>query len=297
MGSQTSGGTNYEVVPVISSLNATSGKVGDTITINGTGFSATNADNTIKFGTTTVLAANTTVNPAGTQITAVVPAGAAGSQAVTVQVGNRTSTSSAFNVTPVLNALTVSAATPDTTLTLTGSGFSQTPGSNSINFGSTTVNPATVNGTGTSMTVVVPNVFGSMNLNVSVSGQTSVNRTFESIPKITGSTGSVITGSTGDTIVLQGKGFHTTFGSNTVNFGGIPVNVTAATATTVTVTLPETPAKTANATVQVGAQTSSPAFGFSILPKISTLTTAEAVGPPKRSLIRSQTLTITGTQL
>jgi hypothetical protein len=293
VGSQTSAGTNYEVVPVISSLNTTSGKVGDTITINGTGFSATNANNTIQFGTTTVLSANTTVNGAGTQITAVVPAGVSGSQAVTVEVGNRTSTSSAFNVTPVLNALAVSAAAPGTTsFVLSGTGFSTTMANNSVKFGTTT---ATVTGaTATQLLVTVPNVYGTLNINVTVAGQTSADRSFESIPTLTSITPG-ITGSTGNSVVLNGQGFDSaTPANNVVKFGSATATVTAATATSVTVTVPETPAKTANATVQVGAQTSSPAFGFSILPKISTLTTAEAVAG-KAILIRSQTLTIAGT--
>lgn len=293
VGTQISGGSDYEVVPVINDLNGTtSGTIGTTITINGTGFNPTAANNTIKFGTTTVLAANTTANANGTQLTAVVPAGVSGSQPVMVQVGNRASTGSAFNVTPVLNTLAVSAATPDTVLTLTGSGFSTTLANNEVKFGSTSVNPATVNPTGTSMTVVVPNVFGSMNLSLEVANQSSVNRTFESIPKITSITPAA-TGSTGTSIVLNGKGFHTTAGSNTVHLGGVNATVTAATATSVTVSVPETPAESADATVKVGNQTSA-SSGFSILPKLTTLSTAEAVAD-KAVLIRSQTLTIAGT--
>lgn len=285
VGSQTSAASNFEVVPVISSLDTVTGTVGSTVVITGTGFSATPASNIVKFGTVTA-----TVNIASaTSLNVTVPAGAAGSQPVTVKVDNSTSGTSAYNVTPVLSALATATATPDTILTLTGSGFSTTLADNNIKFGSTIVNP--ISSTGTSMTVTVPNVFGSMNLSVTVAGQASVNRTFESIPKITSL--SPLTGSTGNSIVLTGKGFHTTFGSNTVKFGTVTGTVTAATATTVTVSVPETPAKTANATVTVGTQTSA-ASGFSILPRLTSLTTAEVVAT-KAVLIRSQELTIAGT--
>lgn len=291
VGSQTSNAVTYEVKPKINSLSATTGTIGSSITLTGTGFSTTSGDNTVRFGSQTVSSANVSVNGAGTELTVTVPGSIAGSQPVTVQVGNQTSDSSAFNVIPVLNALAQSAATPDTVLTLTGSGFSTTLGSNSVSFGGTLVTPASVNGTGTSMTVVVPNVSGSINLSVTVAGQSSVNRTFESIPSIASITPA--TGSTGNSITLTGKGFSNTLGNNTVQLGGIGATVTAASPTSLTVSVPETPAKTANATVQVGNQTSATS-GFSILPNLSALTTASTSGG-KAVLIRSQLLTIDGT--
>lgn len=291
VGSQTSNAMTYEVKPKITSLSTTATTVGTSMTITGTGFSTTDSDNTVRFGSQTVSSANVSVNGAGTVLTVTVPGSISGSQPVTVQVGNQTSDSSAFNVVPVLNALTLAQATPDTTLTLTGSGFSTTLSANSVSFGGTTVNPTTVNPAGTSMTVVVPNVSGSMNLSVTVAGQSSVDRTFESIPKITSVTPN--TGSTSNAITLSGKGFSATSGNNTVKFGTIDATITAASSTSLTVTVPETPAKTADATVQVGNQTSASA-GFSILPHLSSLTTASTSGG-KAVLIRSQLLTIAGT--
>lgn len=287
VGSQTSNGSDYEVRPVISSLSSPSATVGSTLTITGTGFSPTDAQNTVNFGSTS--AAITSAS--ATELVVTVPAGIAGSQPVTVEVGNQTSADASFNVIPVLNTLGVAAATPDTVLTLTGSGFSQTLADNTIQFGGVTVNPTSVNAGGTSMDVTVPNVFGSMDLNVEVDGQSSVNRTFESIPKITNV--SAATGSTGDSITLTGKGFHTTLLSNIVKLGAVDATVSAASATSITLTVPEMPANIANATVQVGNQTSATA-NFSVVPEIASLTTAETVNG-KAVLIRSQVLTLTGT--
>lgn len=291
VGSQTSNAVSYEIKPKINSLSTTATTVGTSMTITGTGFSTTSGDNTVRFGSQSVPSGDVSVNGAGTVLTVTVPGSISGSQPVTVQVGTQTSDSSAFNVVPVLNALTLAQATPDTTLTLTGSGFSSTLSANSVSFGGTIVNPATVNPSGTSMTVVVPNVSGSMNLNITVAGQSSVNRTFESIPKITSVTPN--TGSTDNAITIVGKGFNATPGNNTVKLGTIDATVTAASSTSLTVTVPETPAKTANATVQVGTQTSASA-SFSILPHLASLTTASTSGG-KAVLIRSQLLTITGT--
>lgn len=77
--------TSFAVpVPTITSLSATSGKPGDSITITGTNFSTTLADNIVWFGGVkgTVAAAT------ATQLTVTVPAGAAYGP-VTVQVGGR----------------------------------------------------------------------------------------------------------------------------------------------------------------------------------------------------------------
>lgn len=287
VGSQTSNSSDYEVKPVISSLSASNGVVGDSITINGTGFRPTAGQNTVRFGTTTA----TVTQATSTALTVTIPNDIAASQPVTVQVGNQTSDSSAFNITPVLN-LPVSAASPDTVVTFMGSGFSPILEQNTIRFGSTDVTPVSVNAAGTSMSVAVPNVFGSMNVRVSVAGQNSAFRNFRSIPVITNL--SSFFGSTGDSITITGKGFDSsTPANNIVKLGAVDATVTAATATTVTITVPEMPANTANATVQVGTLTSADA-SFSVFNTISSLSTAEAVAG-KAVLIRGQILTIAGT--
>ncbi|MGV3526617.1 MAG: IPT/TIG domain-containing protein [Candidatus Sericytochromatia bacterium] len=285
VGSQTSSGVDYAITPVVSSLSANAGSIGSSLTLTGTGFSATDEDNTVFFGSTeaTVTAAT------ATSLTVEVPAGISGAQNVSVEVGSQTSGETrTFNVTPVLSSLSLAAAAPNSSITLTGTGFSTSEEDNTVFFGSTaaTVTAATA----TTLTVTVPNVAGAQNVNVTVAGETSGNLSFNSIPAI--SSLSVSTGSTGDSITLNGLGFAALPATSIVKLGDAQATVTSATSTQIVATLTEAPAGVANATVQVGSQTSA-AASFTRLPKITSLTTAESLGG-KAVLIRSQLLTIAG---
>ena len=201
------------------------------------------------------------------------------------------STLSIYPPQPTLSSLSASNAPAGSELNLIGTNFNATLANNIVTFGSTlaTVTAAT----GTSLTVTVPNVSGSgLNVNVTIAGQTSGNQSFSVTPNVTSL--SAASGSTGDSIVITGTGFNATPANNTVNIGGTAVTVTDASATSLTITVPERPAGgSLNLTVQVGSQTSA-ASSFSVLPKLTALATA-AVQGGKAVLIRSETLTITGT--
>lgn len=130
------------------------GPVGTTVTLYGTGFSATPASNTVKFnGTTaTVLTASTTV------LTATVPSGAT-TGTISVTVGANTATSStSFTVgtggIPTLSVFTPSVANYGTMLTLTGTNYDPTPINNRVAF--TAAMGAVATATSTSLTVPVP---------------------------------------------------------------------------------------------------------------------------------------------
>lgn len=130
-----------------------SSPVGATITIYGTGFSATPASNTVKFnGTTaTVLTASTTV------LTANVPAGAT-TGAISVTVGANTATSStAFTVgsgAPTLANFNPVVGNYGATVTLTGTNYDTTPINNRVAFAAAMGVVATA--TSTSIMVPVP---------------------------------------------------------------------------------------------------------------------------------------------
>lgn len=210
-----------------------------------------------------------------------------------LSLSNGASTDVSVVATPVsisIDSLSATAATINSNLTLTGSGFSTTAGNNQVFFGST---PATVNSaTATTLVVTVPpNIAGSQPVSVQVGATTSNSSPFAVIPSITNL--SAITGSTGDSITLTGTGFSSTLGDNSVAFGGVAATVNSATPTQLVVTVTEAPANPANATVQVGTQTSA-ASGFTRLPRISALATDEAVAG-KAALIRGRNLTLTGT--
>ncbi|TKB64866.1 MAG: hypothetical protein E8D47_10795, partial [Nitrospira sp.] len=108
--------------------------VGTTVTIYGTGFSATPASNVVKFNgtTTTVLTASTTV------LTANVPVGAT-TGTISVTVAGTTATSAAiFTVgtgsAPTLASFSPAVAGYGATVTLTGTNYDTTPANNRVAF-------------------------------------------------------------------------------------------------------------------------------------------------------------------
>ncbi len=131
-----------------------SSPIGTTVTVYGTGFSATPASNTVKFNATTatVLTASTTV------LTATVPSGAT-TGLISVTVGaNTASSSTAFTVgsgAPTLASFNPAVGTYGATVTLTGTNYDTTPINNRVAFAAAMGAVATA--TSTSITVPVPN--------------------------------------------------------------------------------------------------------------------------------------------
>jgi RHS repeat-associated protein len=119
---------------VISSLSPTSGPSGTSVTITGSNFGATKGSSTVKFGT--VLASTTSWS--STSIVAVVPNGIVGSTVgVVVTVNNTASNSKDFIVTNPLitnisfNSVLMNSAPENQLITINGSGFGATQGTNS----------------------------------------------------------------------------------------------------------------------------------------------------------------------
>ncbi|MGV3523868.1 MAG: beta strand repeat-containing protein [Candidatus Sericytochromatia bacterium] len=296
VGAQTSNALNFGVTPTIadvtrSDISVDAARIGDSLVITGTGFSSTEEDNTVFFGSTEA----TVTDATATSLTVTVPANLVGTQNLSVEVDNQSSADYGFNIVPNLTGLSAANGVPGGSLTLTGTGFSTTEEDNTVYFGSTA---ATVtNATATSLTVNIPNVAGSQPVSVEVAGETSNTQPFASTPGITSlqiSSVSVTRASAGDSLVITGSGFSSTLLSNTVSFGATQGLVTNATSTSLTVTVPEAPAGSANVTVTVGTQTSAPVT-FSLEPSLTSLSTAAGEQDDKAILLRGQTLTITGT--
>jgi YD repeat-containing protein len=145
------------------------GPVGTTVTIAGIGFSATPAQNTVRFnGTLATVSAATT-----TQLTVTVPAGATtGTISVTAPGGSSTSatpfTVASTNGTPTISGFAPTIGTPGTAVTVNGTNFEPHPTDNRLLFNlmqapittaTTTVLSPTVPSGGTSgrLTVSTPN--------------------------------------------------------------------------------------------------------------------------------------------
>lgn len=137
--------------PTVTSFSPASGRVGDTVIINGTGFAGATA---VKFGG--VDATSFTLNSA-TQITATVPAGAiTGSIAVTAAAGTGASLTAFTVLAPAITSLNPDAAsTVGTAVTISGTNFSPlTSVTFSASGGPVAVTPSSV--TDTSITVTTP---------------------------------------------------------------------------------------------------------------------------------------------
>jgi IPT/TIG domain-containing protein len=143
----------FAAAPTITSFAPTSGVVGATVTITGTGFNDTSPVTAVMFGAT---AATTFTVNSDTQITAAVPTGATtGTISVTDSEGTATSATT-FTVTPSPTP-TITSFAPTTgavgdVITLTGTGFT---GASGITFNGTAATTFTVD-SDTSITVTVP---------------------------------------------------------------------------------------------------------------------------------------------
>jgi len=140
--------------PTISSFSPTSGLIGITVTLNGTNFDTTPANNGVTFnGTAAVVTAST-----ATSITTTVPVGATtGKISVTV---NCVAVQSAADFTvggavaPTITSFAPVSGPVGTTVTITGTNFSSTPANNIVYFGATQA--VVTAATATQLTVTVP---------------------------------------------------------------------------------------------------------------------------------------------
>jgi hypothetical protein len=275
-------------IPVISLVSPSSGPVGTTVTITGTGFSPTLTDNIVKFGAAVAtVSANTT-----TDITVTAPAGT-GTKNVTVTIGCSTSplgfsfTYTAGTV-PTITSFTPTSGPIGTTVTITGTNFSTTPANNTVAFNGTT---ATVTASSaTNITTTVPAGATSGKITVTVSGNTATSVTdftvTGALPTISSFTPA--SGLVGTTVTITGTNFSITPSNNTVAFNGTNATVTASSATSITTTVPAG-ATSGKITVTVSGNTATSATDFTVtvLPTITGFTPTN--GPVSTSV------TITGT--
>jgi hypothetical protein len=118
-----SASATFTVTPAIT-LSPTSGNVGTTVTVSGTGFTASSAITGKFAGSTVTLSGTTTTDSSGSfsAATFTVPASAAGGQVVTITDGSSKSATATFTVTSSIT-LSPTSGPVGTSVTVTGSGF------------------------------------------------------------------------------------------------------------------------------------------------------------------------------
>jgi gliding motility-associated-like protein len=257
------------VLPTITSFTPPSGPVGTMVTITGTNFSTTAANNTVAFnGTTAVVTASTT-----TSITTTVPTGAT-TGTITVTVAGNTATSATnFTVTPPLptiTSFTPTSGTVGTTVIITGTNFDPTAINNIVAFNGTTA--VVTASTTTSITTTVPTGATTGTITVAVAGNTATSATnfivTPPLPTVTSFTPT--SGPVGTTVTITGTNFDPIAINNIVAFNGTTAVVTASTTTSITTTVP-TGATTGTITVTVSGNTATSATNFTVTPPLPTI--------------------------
>jgi YD repeat-containing protein len=166
-GGVNSNGVNFTVLatPAIASLNPTSGAVGAPITITGSNFGATQSSGTVKFnGTPGIVTSWGT-----TGIVATVPSGATSGNVVVFASGVN-SNGVNFTVVPAphITSLSPTNGSAGTSVTVTGTNFGSTQGSNGVSFNGAPASATTWSDT--SVVATVPAAATTGNVVVTVSG-------------------------------------------------------------------------------------------------------------------------------
>ena len=264
-------GANFLIPPTITSLSASSGVIGATITINGTIFT----------GVTDVsfngVSATYVVNSV-TQIDADVPAGAT-TGTITVTNAGGTATSSTFTVLPNITSFAGTSGIVGTSVVITGSAFT---GASSVKFNGTSASYTVDNSTQITATVPAGANTGSITVTTAAGVATSATN-YTVTPSITGFSPS--SGAVGATVTINGQAFT---GATAVAFNGTSASFTVVTNTQITATVPAA-ATTGTISVTTPSGTGTSGSSFSVLPVISSFS-------PSSGVIGS-VVTVTGTTL
>lgn len=299
--SVTSSGSHYDYMPVptITSMGTVSGPIvgGGSISITGTGFSSTNyaTGAIVNFG---AIPATNVVMVSSTNITATIPAQAAGVVDVRIVTPGGTSpivSADSFNYwgTPIISSITpvYGPIAGGTTVTLTGSSFA--PGS-TVSFGGVAGTGVTVNSP-TSITVTSPASTGAVDITVTNSGGTSATSSLDvfnylPVPTITGlgtNSGPVAGGSS---VAITGTGF---IAGTIIKFGTTTATSITNSATSITAITPTLSAGVYHVTAITpgGTSATSTVDQFTYLTVISISSISPIAGP----LIGGTSVSIVGT--
>ena len=245
--------------PSISSISPSSGPVGTQVQINGSGFGATQGSSIVKFNPSTQAAI---VSWSDSQILATVP-GTATTGAVTVVSGGVTSNNNIdFTVPPPqITSITPSSGVIGTEVTVTGSGFQATQGTNRLllNTGKiltiTSWSDTQIKGTIPTGAVTAP-------LYVQINGISSNMDFVFTLPNPVMSAISPQGGAINTQVQITGSGFGSTQGASTLKLGSVNMPIVNWSDGSITATIP-TGAVSGFLTVTVGGVPSSLSFSVS----------------------------------
>ena len=239
----TSNAPTFTITPKIT-LSPSSGGVGDTVTVDGTGFAASSSSVTIYFDSTSVKTVTTDANGSFNDATFTVPESYGGTHTVKGKDADGDSPTVNFTITQKVTVTPTSGAVGDT-VTINGSGFAASSNI-TIYFDTTSVGTATTNATGsfTNNTLAIPSTSrGSHTIKAQDASSNYATATFTVAHKITITPTS---GAPGMTVTVNGSGFDA---SKPLT---IKYNAAAVTTTPATVNTDATGSFTASFTVPAG---------------------------------------------
>jgi large repetitive protein len=246
-------------VPTISSFSPSSGPVGTSVTINGTGLSGATA---VRFGG--VAAPSFSVNPSGTQISTIVPSGAVTGKVTVTTPGGTATSSTNFTVTttaPTISSFSPKSGPVGTSVRISGSGFA---GATAVRFNGVAAASFTVNAQGTRIDAKVPTGATTGKITVTTPGGTATSATnfTVTVPAPTISSFSPTSGRTGTAVTITGTAFT---GATAVRFGGVRASFAVNSATQITATVP-VGAVTGKISVTTSGGTGTSAMNFTVVP-------------------------------
>ncbi len=278
----------YVPAPTVTSVVPNSGPTtgGNTVTIDGTGFTGATA---VHFGATP--ATSYTV-VSDTRITAVVPARSAGTVTVTVTTAGGTSNGVVYTyiAAPTLASVVPSTgpSTGGNTVTLTGANLT---GTTSVRFGATAAVSFTVVSASQISAVVPARTAGPVTVTVTTAGGTSngVGYTYAAAPSLTSVVPNSGAAAGGNTVTLTGTGFT---GASAVRFGATPAtSFTVISGTQISAVVPAGTAGQVTVTVTTAGGTSN-----SVLYTYLSAPTLIELSPNHGHASGGNTITLTGTR-
>ena len=221
--------------PAITSLSPNTGAVGTSVTVNGTGFGDTQGTSTVKLNGVVA----TVISWSATQIVVTVPNTISGSMIVTE--GGVASSGVTFTVpAPQITSISPTSGVVGTQVTINGSGFGPTSGTNSsVNFVGG-YGAAIASWSSTQIVATVPQgaVTGSVTVTVNTVGS-NTNQIF-TMPDPVITSLSPNTGAVGTSVTINGTGLGSSQGTSTVKLNGVAATVTSWSATQIVATVPNT---------------------------------------------------------
>jgi hypothetical protein len=252
--------------PSTSSVAPSAGVVGTTVTITGTNFGSSQGTSTVTFNGTTGIPTSWNA----TSINVTVPTGATTGN-VLVTVGGVASNPYGFEVgtaAPNITSISPTSGAVATSVTIKGTGFGSTQGTNIVSFNG--VSGVPTSWSATQIKVPVPASATTGSVVVTASGTVSnavsfsVPGTGPSVTSLSPSSGPV-----GAFVTITGANFGATQGASTVAFNGIAVIAAGWSPTSILVIVPSG-ATTGNLVVTVSG-TASSGLNFTVVPSITSL--------------------------